>query len=244
MLKHLLTDSLKTIQKTHLYSKEPVYFASTLYERRNHNSTGVVLAGLNTEKQKERKEKHAKYLNIDKRISLFKNQLKNEFAYRTPLRYFSDIEKINFLTKIDYRIKLFLETNMEKLFQSRKVLTANAAIPEVDAEIIFTRGPFIQHKQILLDKNFRQHLETIIVSKKILRMGEQKTPIQKGSDSLNVEYLGSNRQFDWIEISIVPDKSDKHTTIYDSYNREMAACCCCGDTFLRSNRYVTSYVIQ
>ena len=68
-----------------------------------------------------------------------------------------------------------------------------------------------------------------MVSKKILRMGTQKTPLQKtyeiskGMDSLNVEYLGSNRQFDWIEISIVPDKSDKHTTIYDSYNRELAA---------------------
>ena len=68
-----------------------------------------------------------------------------------------------------------------------------------------------------------------MVSKKILRMGAQKTPIQKtyeiqkGSDSLNVEFFGSNRQFDWIEISIVPDKSDKHTTIHDSYNREMAA---------------------
>ena len=60
-------------------------------------------------------------------------------------------------------------------------------------------------------------------------MGAQKTPIQKtyeiqkGSESLNVEFLGANRQFDWIEISIVPDKSDKHKTIYDSYNREMAA---------------------
>ena len=60
-------------------------------------------------------------------------------------------------------------------------------------------------------------------------MGTQKTPIQKtceiqkGSDSLNVEFLGANRQFDWIEISIVPDKRDKHTTMYDSYNREMAA---------------------
>ena len=59
-------------------------------------------------------------------------------------------------------------------------------------------------------------------------MGAQKTPIQKtyeiskGQDSLNVEFLRSNRQFDWIEISIVPDKSDKHTTIYDSYNRERA----------------------
>ena len=52
----------------------------------------------------------------------------------------------------------------------------------------------------------------------------QKTyKIQKSSDSLNVEFLGTNRQFDWIEISIVPDKSEKRTTIYDSYNGEMAA---------------------
>ena len=92
----------------------------------------------------------------------------------------------------------------------------------------FTRAPFVQYEQILLHKNVRQHLESIMVSKKI-RMGAQKTPIQKtykiqkGSDSLNVEFLGANRQFDWIEISIVPDKSDKHTTIYDCYNSEMAA---------------------
>ena len=68
-----------------------------------------------------------------------------------------------------------------------------------------------------------------MVSIKIIRMGAQKTPIQKtyeiktGSDSLNVEFLGANRQFDWIEFSIVNDKSDKQTTIYDSYNRELAA---------------------
>ena len=158
-----------------------------------------------------------------------KNQLKNEFIYRIPLRYISDIGKINFSTKIDYRIKLFLETDMGKLFESRKPLAENAAIPEPDAQIIFTKAPFVQYEQILLDKNFRQHLETIMVSKKILRMGAQKTPIQKtyeiqkGSDSLNIEFSGANRQFDWIEISIVPDKSDKHKTIYDSYNTEMAA---------------------
>ena len=75
--------------------------------------------------------------------------------YRIPLRYFSDIGKVNFSTTIDYRIKMLLETNMDKLFESRKVLAANAAIPEVDAEIIFTRAPFVQCEQILLDKNFR-----------------------------------------------------------------------------------------
>ena len=67
------------------------------------------------------------------------------------------------------------------------------------------------------------------MSKKIIGMGAQKTPIQKnyeikqGSDSLNVELLGANRQFDWLEIPIVNDKSDKHSTIYNSYDRELAA---------------------
>ena len=60
---------------------------------------------------------------------------------------------------------------MNKLFESRKILAANTAIPDIDAEILFTRAPFIQYEQILLDKNFRQHLETIMVSKKMLRMG-------------------------------------------------------------------------
>ena len=199
MLKHQPTNALKTIQKTDLYSKKPVYFASETYDRRNHNFSGVSTTGLNATEIATAKKLHAKGLNIDERISLFKNQLKNEFVYRISLRYFSDIGKINFPTKIYYRIKLFLETNMEKLFESRKPLAANATIPEVDAQIIYTRAPFIQHEQIVLDKNFRQHLETIMASKKILRMGAQKTPIQKsyeiqkGSDSLNVELLGANR---------------------------------------------------
>ena len=60
-------------------------------------------------------------------------------------------------------------------------------------------------------------------------MGAQTTPIQKtyeikkGSDSLSTEFLGANRQFDWIKISIVNGKSEKHTTTYDSYNRELEA---------------------
>ena len=74
----------------------------------------------------------------------------------SSIEYFSDIGKINFPTKIDYRIKLFLERNMGKLFESRKVLAANTAIPHVDAEILFIRAPFVQYKQILLDMSFRR----------------------------------------------------------------------------------------
>ena len=72
-------------------------------------------------------------------------------------------------------------------------------------------------------------METIMVSKKIPRMGTQKTLIQKtyeinvGQDSLDIDFLGATRQFDWIELSLIYDKSDKYTTIYDSYNIEMAS---------------------
>ena len=64
-----------------------------------------------------------------------------------------------------------------------------AAISAADTQIIFTKALFIQHEQTLLDKNFRQHLETIMISLKIIRMGAQKTPLQntyevsKGKDS-------------------------------------------------------------
>ena len=120
---------------------------------------------------------------------MFKEQLKDEFIYRIPLRYFSDIGKISFPTKIDYRRKLFLETQTGKLFESRKPLAANAVIPDPDAEVIFTKAPYVQYEQILLDKNFRQHLETIMVSKKILKMGAQKTPIQKTYEIQKVQIL-------------------------------------------------------
>ena len=109
------------------------------------------------------------------------------------------------------------------------MLILGSALPTPDVKIIFTKAPYIQYEQIFLDKNFIPYLETIMVSKKIIRMGTQKTPLQKtyeinvGQESIDIDFLGANRQFDWLEISLVYNKSDKHTTIYDSYNHELAA---------------------
>ena len=99
MLKHLPSDALKTLQKTLLFSKKPVYFAKKEYDRRNYNSQGLALTGLNAADATAKILDHTRNLNIDERISLFQNQLKNEYVYRIPLPYFSDIGKINFPTK-------------------------------------------------------------------------------------------------------------------------------------------------
>ena len=87
---------------------------------------------------------------------------------------------------------------MKRLFESKKKVTP---IDAAESKIIFTKHPFVQYEQILLDKSFRQNIETIMISKKILRIGIQKIPIQKtyeisvGSDSLTVEFYDANRQF-------------------------------------------------
>ena len=78
MLKHLPSDSLKTINKTLLYDKQPVYYADTSYNRRNHNVAGVDLTGLSVNDANAKNAAQAKDLNIDKRIANFKNLLKNE----------------------------------------------------------------------------------------------------------------------------------------------------------------------
>ena len=116
---------------------------------------------------------------------------------------------------------------MKKLFESRKVQASGTAIVAPYEKIIFTKVPFIQYEQISLDKNFRQYLETIVSSKKILRMGTQKTPIQEtykiNVDQNSIDFLGANRQFDWAQLSLVYNKSNKHITMYNIYNIEMAS---------------------
>ena len=104
-----------------------------------------------------------------------------------------------------------------------------AAIGVPDAQIVFVRVSYLQYEQILLKKNFRQYHQTIMLSSKVFTMGIQKTPCQKtnelqaGSQEFTVDFKGCDRQFDWLEISLLYDKSDKHLTIYDSYNAEDTA---------------------
>ena len=44
-----------------------------------------------------------------------------------------------------------------------------------------------------------------------------------GSQELTVDFKGCNRQFDWTEVSLIYNKSNKYLTLYDSYNVECAA---------------------
>ena len=65
-------------------------------------------------------------------------------------------------------------------------------------------------------------------SEQALRMGVLPAPYQelfeinKGTQSITVAFKGAQRQFEWLEISLIYDKSFQHLTIYDSYDLEPA----------------------
>ena len=167
--------------------------------------------------------------NLDERIEKFGFQIDDKCVYRIPLRYFCDLGKIKlikFPTKRDLKIRCTLETEVKKLFESKKMLkqlkigatsgstNANVYGPATspgmpDEQTIFLKAPSIQYEQILLSKNFRQYLQTIMLSSKVLRMGIQKTLHQKtnelppGSQEFPVDFKGCNRHFDWLEISLL-----------------------------------------
>ena len=109
MLKHLPKDVLKTTEKTHLYSKETLYYNAASMDRRNYNGEGLTTTGLTNAQITTLKANYAKDLNIDDRMTKFSKQLQNKHVYRIPLRYFSDIGKIKISNKNYYRIKLILE---------------------------------------------------------------------------------------------------------------------------------------
>ena len=68
-----------------------------------------------------------------------------------------------------------------------------------------------------------------MISNKVLRTGIKKTPYQKtyelirGAQSRTITFESSNKQFSFLEISLIFDSSRQHKSIYDSYNAEVAS---------------------
>ena len=100
--------------------------------------------------------------NLDERIEKFGVQIDDKYLYSIPLEYFCGLGKIN-SPKIDLKIRCTLETEIKKLFESKKMLkqlkigatvgstNVNDYSPATspgtpDAQIVFLKVLFIQYE--------------------------------------------------------------------------------------------------
>ena len=228
MLKHLPDDVLATFQEELLYSKKSVIIKgnanNTIADRRNH----IAAAARNSNTDS----------NINDRIAKFNNnnQLFDQKVYRIPLKYLVDIGLINLPTEFNVKFTFNLETTAAKLFETKAKLSnktggqpADLPTDSPDASPYFYATPYLQYEQLTLSETFHKYISKVINSKRVLRTGIQPTPLQKtyeinvGSQSHVVDFTGASRQFSFVEIGLVFDKSEQHNSQYDSYNFELAA---------------------
>ena len=210
MLKTLPAKALDTIKETLLYEKKPVVIPNNTGRRSNTSATPA-----------DRTE-----ANLGTRITDFNPIIKTKNYYRIPVKYFVYLRLVNFTEKTNTKFIFTFETNLNKLFESnaKEVISRSP-----DAEIIFYDIPHISYRQITLDDNFQSYLNATFRAKKATRTTvqfssyQQSFEINVGMQSINVGFIGADRQFNWLEISLLYDKNDQHQTVYDRYDAELAA---------------------
>ena len=216
MLKHLPKKELKVIENNLLYSKKKFKLPDD-EDRRDEQTAAGEDADNRTDD------------NIDEKIQKFQNQLKNVYWYRNPLRYICNLGLVN--TPITFKTKwrLTFETNKQKLFESKTNQTADGRPKMVDAKVVIDSTPNLLYYLFDLDDVYRTYFESAMVSENLLRTGIRKTSLQKsyehvaGAQAKTITFNNTFKQFSFLEISLVFDRSDHHLSIYNSYNSEVAA---------------------
>ena len=217
ILKHLPKNALEVIENDLLYSKKKVKLPDGKDRREKHTATN----GDATERTGD---------NLTERIKKFNTQLKSTYYYRIPLQYLCDIGYVNTPIKFNTKWRLTFETNTAKLFESNANLASDATYPtEFDAKIILDSTPYLLYHQFELEDTYRAYFEGAMISNQVLRTGLKLSPYQKsyelvtGAQSKTITFTNAFKQFEFLEFSLVYDKSDQHLTTYVSYNSETAA---------------------
>ena len=211
-LKYLPDDAIKKLNKPFLYYNTEVYLPANTDRRPNNDNDDA-----------DRSDS-----NLTKRLNNLHDFCFQKNEYRIPLGLICDLGLCNFPIQTDTRIVITLERNMHKLLEDRKKRAAISTTAP-DASIEFWDRPYIDYQEITLTAAWEAYLKTIQRNESALRMGVLTNPYQQtfevavGVQTISVDFLGASRQFDWLEISLVYDKSYAHETVYDSYDLELAA---------------------
>ena len=211
MLKHLPKKSLDTIKETLLYSTTKVVLAGNRDRRLNNTPTAA-----------DRTD-----ASLTSRIIKFHDLLGKKIYYRIPLKFFTDLGLVNFSRRTETKFLFTLESNFNKPFEINKQINPIPANP--DAKIILHDHLYILYQKNRLDDNYLAYQNAILQARTALQMGVLSFPYQQSFEltqahsPIKINFQGANRQFDWLEILLVYDKSNHYQTVYDGYNLELAS---------------------
>ena len=211
-LKYLPEKSAATLLKPFLYSNKTVYLDVDV-NRRDFDDNTVA----------KRSDPNLTY-----RLAQLSDYVFAKSEYRIPLGLLTDLGLCNFPVQTNTKITITLETDTNKLFESNKKVTA-LPTTSPNAVIRFHDRPYVAYQELTLTAVYETYMKTILRSEAALKMGVLPAPFQQlfeintSAQAYTVTFKGGERQIDWVELSLVYDKSYQHQTVYDSYDIELAA---------------------
>ena len=158
MLKHLPYKALSTIEDTLPYSRQEVVIPNGDDRRSNTSTT----------------EADRTDLKMNYRLNNFNSLISKKLCYRIPLKYFVDLGLVNFPEKTNTKFIFTLESNINKLFESKAKVSPILCIPNV--QILYHDTPYISYQQISLDDNYQTYFNGTLCCKRALRTGVQFSP--------------------------------------------------------------------
>ena len=152
--------------------------------------------------------------NLKEKIEKFQDPLKSQYVYTDCLKYLCNVGFVYQCFKFNAKYILYLEKDLQRLFETNTNQTADALPRSVDADIIFTSAPYIMFEKFKLDDKCRTYLEEVILSEHVLGTGIKPIPYQKSfelatvTESKVVDFQAMNKQFSFLAKSLVYDKRD------------------------------------
>ena len=125
MLKHVPKEVLEVIRYDLMYSKKKLKLPDDEDQRGEHTAAG--------EDADNRTDD-----NIDDRIEKFQDQIKNTKYYRILLKYLCNIGLVNQPIRFNTKWRLTFETNMQKLFESKRLASLIMSMRKSDWILHYT----------------------------------------------------------------------------------------------------------
>jgi len=165
---------------------------------------------------------------IESRVAAFYDEQKVNTYYTIPLGALHNFFDINDVIQSPVKIRLTLETNMNKIFDITEKRADNVKL-NPHGDFTYFEAPYLSVIMMTMSPFYIQTFNKLLSTRQSYRLGNVTDDIDvktaemtNGKKSYLFDFQNTNKQFDYFVISLKPRASIDHATPYDNYGVERA----------------------
>ena len=161
--------------------------------------------------------------NLDARLKDFHAKQAAKSYYSIPLKFLTDFGQIDEIVEQNIKIVFNLENDMRKLFERNGTVATNPH--KAPSAYTFHASPYIIAPIFNTTMYYKHFKSEGLKSTKSYRFGitnvytTRTYEMPAGISQENIDFNNVNKQFDWLEIYLMPKNSVNHISPFDTYGR-------------------------